>query len=59
MRIDTDRKRLDLVDCAEFFAVDADLIVLGSQERQGPTSWLGSTTDGVMHRAACDVLTVR
>jgi len=50
---------LDLVDCAEFFAVDADLIVLGSQERQGPTSWLGSTTDGVMHRAACDVLTVR
>jgi universal stress protein A len=37
----------------------ADLIVLGSHGRHGRSAWLGSTTDGVMHRAQCDVLTVR
>jgi universal stress protein A len=39
--------------------LDADLIVIGSHGRHGMAAWLGSTAAGVMHRAACDVLTVR
>lgn len=36
-----------------------DLIVLGSHGRHGITLLLGSTADGVLHRAPCDVLAVR
>lgn len=36
-----------------------DLIVIGSHGLHGPGDLLGSTTDGVLHRAPCDVLLVR
>ncbi|HEY9149438.1 MAG TPA: universal stress protein, partial [Gammaproteobacteria bacterium] len=37
----------------------ADLIVLGSHGRQGIQRLLGSTANGVLHGAPCDVLAVR
>ena len=40
-------------------AVTADLIVVGSHARWGLSLLLGSTTDGVMHGADCDVLAVK
>lgn len=40
--------------------VDADLIVIGSHGRHGVSGLLlGSTANGVLHGAPCDVLTVR
>lgn len=36
-----------------------DLIVIGSHGLHGPGDLLGSTTDGVLHRAHCDVLLVK
>jgi universal stress protein A len=36
-----------------------DLIVLGSQGRSGLALLLGSTANGVLHNAPCDVLAVR
>jgi universal stress protein A len=45
---------------AEAEAVGADLIVIGSHSRHGlPRLMLGSTANGVLHGAPCDVLTVR
>lgn len=38
---------------------DADLIVMGSHGHRRMFAMLGSTTDGVIHRAGCDVLMVR
>ena len=40
-------------------AVHCDLIVVGSHARWGLALLLGSTTDGVMHGADCDVLAVK
>ena len=40
-------------------AIDADLIVLGSHGRHGLGLLLGSTANGVLHLAQCDVLAVR
>ena len=40
-------------------ALGGDLIVLGSHARWGLALLLGSTTDGVMHGADCDVLAVK
>ncbi len=40
-------------------ALNADLIVVGSHARWGLALLLGSTTDGVMHGADCDVLAVK
>jgi len=37
----------------------ADLIVLGSHGRHGLALLLGSTANGVLHHAKCDVLAVR
>ena len=39
--------------------VKADLIVVGSHGRHGIAILLGSTANGVLHHAACDVLAVR
>ena len=40
-------------------AVDADLIVVGSRELGFFERWLGgSVSDGVVHKARCDVLIV-
>jgi universal stress protein A len=39
--------------------IDADLIVVGSHGRHGFALLLGSTANGVLHGATCDVLAVR
>ncbi|PLW69484.1 universal stress protein [Pseudohalioglobus lutimaris] len=39
--------------------VGADLIVLGSHGRHGLSLLMGSTANGVLHGAKCDVLAVR
>ena len=39
--------------------LQADLIVLGSHGRHGLALLLGSTANGVLHHAKCDVLAVR
>lgn len=40
--------------------IDADLIVIGSHGRKGLARvMLGSTANGVLHGAPCDVLTIR
>jgi universal stress protein A len=38
---------------------DIDLIILGSHGKHGVALLLGSTADGVLHHAECDVLAVR
>ena len=40
-------------------AIKADLIVVGSHGRHGLALLLGSTANGVLHGASCDVLAVR
>jgi universal stress protein A len=39
--------------------INADLIVVGSHGRYGLALLLGSTANGVLHGASCDVLAVR
>ncbi len=39
--------------------LDADLIVIGSHGRHGISLLLGSTANGVLHGANCDILAVR
>lgn len=39
--------------------LDVDLIVIGSHSRHGLGRLLGSTANGVLHGAKCDVLAVR
>jgi universal stress protein A len=39
--------------------IHADLIVIGSHGRHGLHLLLGSTANGVLHEAECDVLAVR
>ena len=39
--------------------VKTDLLVLGSHERHGLALLLGSTEKSILHKAPCDVLTVR
>ncbi len=49
--------KLEIVRVAEENAVD--LIVVGSHGRHGFALLLGSTANGVLHHAQCDVLAVR
>ena len=52
------RPAAEIRACAE--SIGADLIVIGSHGRHGiPRMMLGSTANGVLHDAGCDVLTVR
>ena len=39
--------------------IGADLIVVGSHGRYGLALLMGSTANGVLHGATCDVLAVR
>ena len=39
--------------------LEADLIIIGSHGRHGLALLLGSTANGVLHGASCDVLAVR
>jgi universal stress protein A len=39
--------------------ISADLIIVGSHGRHGLALLLGSTANGVLHGATCDVLAVR
>lgn len=55
--LDSGSAKREIVAVAE--RLGADLIVLGSHGRRGAAAWVGSTADGVMHRADCDVLIVR
>ena len=47
----------DIVRIAE--EQQADLIIIGSHGRHGIRRLLGSTANGVLHHASCDVLAVR
>ena len=49
--------KLEIVRIAE--QNDVDLIVVGSHGRHGFALLLGSTANGVLHHALCDVLAVR
>lgn len=49
--------KLEIVHIAEEHGVD--LIVVGSHGRHGLALLLGSTANGVLHHAKCDVLAVR
>ena len=40
-------------------SINADLIVIGSHGRHGLALLLGSTANGVLHGAKCDILAVR
>jgi universal stress protein A len=47
----------EIVDLAK--EINADLIVIGSHGRHGLQLLLGSTANGILHLAKCDVLAVR
>jgi universal stress protein A len=47
----------EIIDLAR--EIEADLIVVGSHGRHGLQLLLGSTANGILHLAKCDVLAVR
>ncbi len=51
------RPEVEIHSTAE--AISADLIVVGSHGRHGLALLMGSTANGVLHGANCDVLAVR
>ena len=55
--VETGSPRLEIVRVAKENRVD--LIVVGSHGRHGLALLLGSTANGVLHHARCDVLAVR
>ncbi len=55
--LETGSPKLELVRVAEENKVD--LVVVGSHGRHGLALLLGSTANGVLHHAKCDVLAVR
>lgn len=40
-------------------SIDSDLIIIGSHGRHGLALLLGSTANGILHGAQCDILAVR
>ncbi len=57
VQVRTGVPKRQIMEVAEENAVD--LIVVGSHGRYGIQALLGSTADGVLHLAKCDVLAVR
>ncbi|MCX7101981.1 MAG: universal stress protein [Methylobacter sp.] len=55
--METGSPKLEIIRVAE--ENKADLIVVGSHGRHGFALLLGSTANGVVHHASCDVLAVR
>ncbi|PPK68610.1 universal stress protein A [Methylobacter tundripaludum] len=55
--LETGSPKLEIIRVAE--ENNADLIVVGSHGRHGFALLLGSTANGVLHHARCDVLAVR
>ncbi|TAK63224.1 universal stress protein [Methylobacter sp.] len=55
--METGSPKLEIIRVAE--ENKADLIVVGSHGRHGFALLLGSTANGVLHHAQCDVLAVR
>ncbi len=55
--METGSPKLEIIRVAE--ENEVDLIVLGSHGRHGFALLLGSTANGVLHHAQCDVLAVR
>ncbi len=55
--METGSPKLEIIRIAE--ENEVDLIVLGSHGRHGFALLLGSTANGVLHHAQCDVLAVR
>ncbi len=55
--LETGNAKLEIVSIAETHHVD--LIIVGSHGRHGLALLLGSTANGVLHHAKCDVLAVR
>ena len=51
--------RLDKTIASIASEIGADLIVIGSHARWGLDLVFGTTTDGVLHAASCDVLAIR
>ena len=56
-RVEIGVPKHEIVRVAE--EVGADLIIVGSHGRHGLQLLLGSTANGVLHQAKCDVLAVR
>ncbi|WP_020564856.1 universal stress protein [Methylosarcina fibrata] len=57
LRLEAGSPKQEIIRVAE--EIQADLIVLGSHGRHGLALLLGSTANGVLHYAGCDVLAVR
>ncbi|MDO9106808.1 MAG: universal stress protein [Methylovulum sp.] len=55
--LQTGSPKLEIIKVAE--QNNVDLIVVGSHGRHGLALLLGSTANGVLHHASCDVLAVR
>ena len=55
--METGSPKLEIIRIAE--ENNVDLIVVGSHGRHGFALLLGSTANGVLHHAQCDVLAVR
>ncbi|MCB1759653.1 MAG: universal stress protein [Gammaproteobacteria bacterium] len=56
-RVEIGIPKREVIRCAA--ECNADLIVIGSHGRHGLQLLLGSTANGVLHQAPCDVLAVR
>lgn len=55
--LETGSPKQEIVRLAQ--EIPADLIIIGSHGRHGLALLLGSTANGVLHHATCDVLAVR